>query len=244
MKLKGGVIIIGSLIWEDHLKEKDKDNIRRDWRNKYLLDNDNRYFTKVPIRYGRESQTRNYTYTMIFSKSYEAKLGQGIILPFNEEIISFESIEIQAKALAVAEGIYKKSNRRLTTSWGSVAILINPEVENEDPDSFALIKNKWSDIYSNYRNTFNYKNYKTESENESVITPDGFLNINWQYQSGMKDFDILIATPVIPEPKRILTSSEIADRINEKKDSNYFKKNRENKIESFDDIEIERNINN
>src|SRR5437660_1164648 len=117
MKLKGGVIIIGSLIWDDS-------NIREDWRNKYLRTE--RTLTKVPIRYGRESHTRHDTYTMIFSKSCEHTLGQGVILPFLQDILSFEELEKQAVALAIAEGIYKQDNTRLTSHWGSVGLLINP----------------------------------------------------------------------------------------------------------------------
>ena len=86
MKLKGGVIIIGSLIWEDHLKKAD--NIRKNWRKQNLLDKP--VLAKVPIRYGRESQTRKHTYTMVFSKSCENTLGQGLILSFNEDIVTFE----------------------------------------------------------------------------------------------------------------------------------------------------------
>jgi len=73
MKLKGGVIIVGSLIWEDHLKAEDRDNIRRNWRRVNLIDNSSP--SKVPIRYGRKSQSRDDTYTMIFSKSCETNLG-------------------------------------------------------------------------------------------------------------------------------------------------------------------------
>ena len=56
MKLKGGIIIIGSLFWEDHLDNEKTDNIRKNWRQQYL--NDSPKLTKVPIRYGRASQTR------------------------------------------------------------------------------------------------------------------------------------------------------------------------------------------
>lgn len=233
MKFKGGVIIIGSLIWENNL-------IRKNWRDRNLLDD--RKLTKVPIRYGRESRTRKGIYTMVFSKSCENNLGQGIILPFKEEIKSFETIERQAFALAIAEGIYKNDNLRITSSWGSVGLLINPELKEKDAGSFALIKNKWSDIYNNYRDTFNYENYKTKEETESVITRDGFLNISWQ--ADMQEFDLLIATPVVPKPKTILTPLQIASKINLVNDSEYFSKNRENQIETVNDNEILKNIHN
>ena len=50
---------------------------------------------------------------MIFTKSSENFLGQGLLLEFNEAIKSFEELERQAIALAIAEGIYTKKNKRV-----------------------------------------------------------------------------------------------------------------------------------
>ncbi len=112
MKLTGGVIIIGSLIWDPDLEKGD--NLRKDWRDKYLLDK--RTYTKLPIRYGKISQKRNKVYTMVFSKSCEKNLGQGLILQFKDYVTGFETIKRQAIALAIAEGIYKNDNLRLTSN--------------------------------------------------------------------------------------------------------------------------------
>jgi hypothetical protein len=235
MKLKGGVIIIGSLIWEPHLNNGDTDNIRKNWRKQNLLGK--RTLTKVPIRYGRESQKRNKVYTMVFSKSCESTLGQGLILPFNDYITIFEGIERQAVALAIAEGIYKNDNLRLTSNWGSVGLLVNPNLKNKDFASYEFIRKKWSDIYKNYQDTFVANNYRTKNEQESVITQNGFLNICWQNE--MSDFDLLIATPVIPKPKSFLTGVDIAKRMIEKDDHTYYLNNRKNKITTKDDNEIQ-----
>ena len=233
MKLKGGVIIIGSLIWEDHLINKEaNNNIRKEWRKQNLIDKST--LTKVPIRYGRESQTRENTYTMIFSKSCEDNLGQGLILPFNQDIITFEGLERQAIALAIAEGIYKPDNLRLTSNWGSVGLLINPKLNLTDFASKELIQKKWTDIYHSYSDTFIADSYKTNNENSSPITQDGFLNIAWQTE--MDAFDLLIATPVIPKPKSLLNAEDIAQRMIDKEYQTYFHNNKKHKIDTaFDD---------
>ncbi|MBD3293829.1 MAG: hypothetical protein GF393_12970 [Armatimonadia bacterium] len=240
MKLKGGIIIIGSLIWEDHLDNKKTDNIRKDWRQQYLIEK--RTLTKVPIRYGRESQTREDTYTMIFSKSCEDNLGQGLILPFNEDIITFEGLERQAIALAKAEGIYKASNLRLTSSWGSVGLLINPKLNQTDFASKELIQKKWSEIYRSYCDTFIADYYKTSDENSSPITQDGFLNITWQTE--MDGFDLLLATPVIPKPKSFLNAEDIAQRMIDKKYKTYFLNNKKNNIDTTMDDKIKHILDN
>ncbi|HEY1045381.1 MAG TPA: hypothetical protein VGF79_03010 [Bacteroidia bacterium] len=239
MNLKGGVLIIGSLFWEDHLDNEKKDNIRLDWRAQNL--SKDLVLTEAPIRYARQSSTRKDTYTMIFSKSCENNLGQGLILPFNEKVTSFESIEKQAIALAIAEGIYKPDNKRLTSSWGSVGLLINPELNKVDFASYELIQMKWSNIYKDYSETFMSSRYKTNEETESSIAQTGLLNINWQ--KGMDDFDLLIGTPVIPKPKTFPTAKNISDKINETGYKKYFEENRKNKILTFQDSEIVDGLN-
>ncbi len=240
MKLKGGVIIIGSLIWEDHLKSIMADNIRKEWRKQNLTEKP--ILTKVPIRYGRESQSREDTYTMVFSKSCEDNLGQGLILSFNQDIVTFEGLERQAIALAIAEGIYKVDNLRLTTSWGSVGLLINPKLNETDFASEKLIQKKWADIYHSYSDTFIADTYKTNNEINSPITQDGFLDIAWQTE--MNAFDILIATPVIPKPKSILNANEIAQRMIDKKYQTYFHNNIRHKITTAADDEINTQLDN
>lgn len=237
MKLVGGVIVIGSLVWEDHLEKDEGDNIRQDWRRIYLSSEAPTY-TRVPIRYGRESSTRKKTYTMIFSETCENNPGQGLILKFAEPITSFELLETQAIALAQAEGIYKPDNRRLTSQWGSVALLLNPTLVKKDPATYELIVNRWSDIYNTYRQTFNSTEYKIDSERNSVITATGMLNISWQKE--MDPFDILIATPVIPKPKALLTPEEIADRQIKNEYVEYFDQNKKHSINTYQDEQIDQ----
>jgi hypothetical protein len=54
----------------------------------------------------------------------------------------------------------------------------------------------------------------------------------------MNAFDFLIATPVVPKPKTVLTARTIAERMNEKEYRDYFDNNRANNITTFQDDEI------
>ena len=236
MKLIGGIIIVGSLIWEDHLDfEKNGENyIRRDWRNQNLKLQ--RHLTSVPIRYGRKSSSRKDTYSMIFDNAIKTNLGQGLILEFQQPINSFEDLERQAIALAIAEGIYKSTNKRITCSWGSVGLLINPKLKTNNIGKFEFISKKWSDHYQLYNKTFRANDYQTNAEIQSPIDQNGYLTISWQ--DTMDKFDILFATPVIPDPKETLTAKQIADKMIEKRFDTYFKNNLAHNIRTSQDKEI------
>jgi hypothetical protein len=240
MKLTGGIIIVGSLIWEDHLDfEKNGENfIRRDWRSQNLIAEP--VYTPVPIRYGRKSSTRKDTYSMIFDNASEFALGQGIILEFQEVINSFEDIERQSIALAIAEGIYKPANKRITCNWGSVGILINPKLNSDNFGKFEFISKKWSEIYQGYSDTFKASEYQCKEDAPPPIDQNGFLKIKWQDE--MNKFDILLATPVIPDPKKSLTPKQIADKMIEKHYDTYFKNNIAHKITTSQDEKISENL--
>lgn len=82
-ELKSGVIIIGSLLWQDYL-EREGDNIRLNWRNSNL-DMENKIPVKVPIRYGRISEKSGIP-TMIYSNRMKNKPGFGYVVPFHKII--------------------------------------------------------------------------------------------------------------------------------------------------------------
>ena len=79
MRLNGGVIIIGSLLWQHDLCPEKFDNVRRSWRNAALI-LDEKILVKLPIRYGRYS--KGSIYTMVFSTRCEKtqRLGTGAAL--------------------------------------------------------------------------------------------------------------------------------------------------------------------
>ena len=98
--LKGGVIIIGSLLWQDYLNQKD-DNVRLTWRNSYL-DIENKIPVRVPIRYGRKSNSG--IMTMVFSNRMAKRNGFGYVVPFNKPINNSDELLTKCRALSRAEG--------------------------------------------------------------------------------------------------------------------------------------------
>jgi hypothetical protein len=244
IRLNGGVILIGSLFWEDHLQfNKGEDFIRSDWRNQNL-NMEHSKSVPLPIRYGRRSSSRFNTYTMIFCNSVNPSQSKGVFVPFNDSINSFEELYIQAIALAKAEGIYKNNNRRITSSWGSVGILINPQLEKIQPSISSYLHERWATLYSGYQDTFNSDEYAIPSV-APVFNQNGFLQIEWV--DALNDFDFLLATPTIPNPKKQITEEEIVSAIMRSKNekypegySNYFDCNRKSGIETLqDDVIVE-----
>ena len=227
MNFNGGTLIIGSLLW-------DRTHIRNEWRSLYLNDISTKTPVKLKIRYGRKSQSRQNTYSMIFSNHPTTEYGQAYILGFKEIIKNFRILKDQAIALAKAEGLWK-DKPSLNNSWGTVGLLINPSIDDKDKVSADIIKKKWAELYQNYTGIFNSSNYCIDNE-QPVIDKDGFLKIDWTEE--MNDYDFLIATPVIPNVKKALTSKEIADVMKANNYCEYFDNNIANDIRTFQDDEI------
>lgn len=230
MDFSGGVIIIGSLLWDMGQRK------RHEWRKRSLEDIETKIPVPLRIRYGREScKNRHCTYTMIFSNHATTEFGQGYVVGFSKGIKNALVLEEQAFALAKAEGICTDQQRLLSTSWGAVGLLVNPEIDSKDGAGSDSLKSTWKKLFRKYSDLYDYLQYSIGDE-APVIDRDGFLCIDWTPE--MNDFDFLIATPVVPNPKRLLTAKEIADRMIEKKYTDYFDKNRTNAITTFQDDDI------
>lgn len=230
MEFKGGVIIVGSLLWEDTSE-------RIKWR-KLCLDIEQKKTVSVPIRYGRKSSSRKDTYTMIFSNHISTQLGQAFIMPLKEEIKNYTILEKNAFAMAKAEGIWKDTDKvpLINKNWGTVGLLINPQIDTKDRVNADVIRNKWQELYKTYKDSFIPLDYNINKDDALVIDQNGFLQLPWTEQ--MNDFDFLLATPTIPDPHRILSAKEIANKMNEKNYWSYFTNNLENGITTFQDKEI------
>lgn len=152
-------------------------------------------------------------------------------------IKSFKNVEKYAFALARAEGIWKENDKepKISKGWGTVGLLFNPNIDKKSKLNADLIRTRWAELHGQHSSDFIFSDYQIENEG-SVIDKDGFLNISWTKE--MDDFDLLIATPTVPKPKRSLTAKQVADAIKTKKYSDYFDKNRTNQIETFQDEEI------
>ena len=230
MSFKGGVIIIGSLLW---------DNANRcEWRKRSLEDLETKIPVPLRIRYGRESgEQRCHTYTMIFSNHPTTGLGQGYIIGFNKKIENEEMLKEEAIALAKAEGIWTDRRPFFAKDWGAVGLLVNENKVGAD-----LIKSIWVRLFQEYRYDrprcrYDHLQYSIDDE-PPVIDNNGFLHIDWTPE--MNAFDFLIATPTAPKPRSALTAREIVERVIERNYRIYFDNNRATNITTFQDNEILR----
>jgi hypothetical protein len=232
--LKGGVIIIGSLLWQDYLHEKG-DHIRRNWREAHL-DVDNRIPVKLPIRYGRKSGKPGWEImTMVFSNRMARKHGFGLIVPLQKRITSTDEILGEAVALSTAEGMEGDFVR----SWGILTYLLNDllvDVNQKKKIVSAFMERKNAE--------FNVLDYRVGRE-RSCVTNSLALNINWvapileSDRPKIDDLHFLLATATkpmdsIPSPK------DIAEKIKSDTDRKYFLNNLRNGIITRDDFEISR----
>lgn len=228
MHLKGSVIIIGSLLWDN--------KVRCEWRKRSLDVLENKIPLPVRIRYGRESgEKRHYTYTMIFSNHPTTGLGQGFIVRLKNKIENEEMLKEQAIALAKAEGIWIDKQHFLGKNWGAVGLLVNEKKLYAD-----LIKSIWMQLFQEFRCDQSQCRYDHTkyciSDELPVIDKDGFLHIDWTPE--MNDFDFLIATPTAPNPRRALSAKEIAEKMIQRNYRVYFDNNRASNITTFQDDDI------
>jgi hypothetical protein len=222
IKLSCGVLIIGSLFW-------DVKNGRDTWRKRYL-NLDSKKLIDLPIRYGRKSSTRSCTYTMVFSNDCANKLGKAYIVPFKEVIHGIKDLLDKSIDLAKAEGICQESEMSLYKSWGCVAIFINPRV---DTKVTSEVRAFWM---KQYQNTINPSCFRINDE-KPCVDKYGFLQLDCTLNT--KDCDVILATPVTINAERYPSSKEIADAIVKKKNE-YFCKNVQNGIATFQDAEIKK----
>ena len=224
--MKGAVIVIGSLLWEnkENALNKKQGLIRTEWRKS--LDLDNKISIKVPIRYGRKSSSKRCTYTMVFSNSVET-IGKAYLIPFKETSKDFATLREQAMRLSIAEGISTdKYPNRLKASWGSVAMSFN---RNKD---FSELKKQWHSEFKEFDND----GYRIGTEKPS-ITLKGELNFEINLPD---DIDYVLATPVKPELNEYPNIEKIADAIIESKPryETYAKENFKNGIRVENDEKL------
>ena len=75
MPLNGGILIVGSLLWDER---------REGWRRS-RLDMESAELVTAPIRYGRQSETRGNTYTMVFSRGCDT--GKAMVVPVGMRLL-------------------------------------------------------------------------------------------------------------------------------------------------------------
>jgi len=244
VKLKGGVIIIGSLLWQDDLNGNA--NLRRDWREN-SLDLCNKILAKLPIRYGRYSNGN--IYTMVFSTNCEKtnKLGTGYIIPLKKNPINHLDILIsEARMMAEAEGMNSKFIGGKNNIWGSMGILINKNKVAKD--LVGKILTRWLKDFKADGVGRDTSEYRVGKEKIS-ITKNGELQINWPKafddidNSKIDEIDFLIAASTKPkyeisDQKKYPSASEIAQLVRNDTNRRYFINNFFNRITTFQDVSV------
>ena len=234
-ELKIGVLLIGSLFWK-------KKRHRRKWRCDRLRMPEKQY-VKVPIRYGRCSISWGNSYTMVFyAGRSDEKLGQAIVVPCAQDVITGQDLVKEAVCLWTAETTDGDNPHNLISAkeWGCVTLLKNPN--RSIPDDLHDCWTKRVCEESKYR-----KKIISAYGEEVVVNRRGFLKIPWPKTVDGSDlnFDALLATVTCPKPDkgRYPSAQAVADAANKSdKGREYFCKNRKHGIETFQDAEIKGHL--
>lgn len=238
-KITGGVIILGSLFWEDEnncLKgDEKKGKNRREWREQNLKIEPS--IISLPTKYGRSSSSRLCTYTMILSSTKLNSMGNGLVLPYNDDFISFNDFEKQVQELAKAEEIMKEKTK-YACSWGAVSLWINPLIKK---DNKLILKNHWKKIgipKYGYIKAMDYEWTQSRLLNDD-FTLGNKIEIN-------TNLDFLLCTFMQPKHKNLIQNgnknlpneNEIANEMLTSGYQTYFCQNRANGIVTSEDNEI------
>ncbi len=225
--------MIGSLYW-------DKEKARVNWRKNRLADE--QFDVLAPIRYGRLSQSRGNTYTMVFSKLCIRKsygLGSAKVVTCKNDAKNIDDIIEEAKFFWAAERNQSKTNNKFWSSWGAIGLLCNPN--SSFPTNYF---SSWFQITSNSHSYGNISHTKSETP---VLSKNGFLKLPWPIikQNGQPlSLNIILAT--VPDPTLDVNSKAyprvrvIAEawKKDKQKNDNYFWANRKHRIHTFQDKAI------
>jgi len=227
MQLSVGVLIIGSLYWRGEGRDR--------WR-RWRLDFDRRWLVRAPIRYGRRS--RNQTFTMVFSELSDDQLGQAMVVQCHRKVSSPADLIREAEWLWSAEDNKVPSlcilspKLSISATWGGcVALLGNPQ--SKIPQGLF---DGWAERVSRE------KHYSANARR--LVDGRGKLLIFWPHltEGGPVPLDLLLATSNDPEPE-FPTVQQIAEAWNREPNNErrgeYFRRNRENGIYTFQDHAIE-----
>jgi hypothetical protein len=222
MKLSIGILAIGSLYWDT---TGGRDRWRRD-----RLQMDKSFLVQAPIRYGRRS--KNGTFTMVFGNV--TKLGQARVIPCRNSVTSVRSLIAEAEWLWTAEVRDVPLDNgnpasRTGASWGCVGLMANPAVRLPK----GLIEG-WSCHFA--------LENAGEKGSQYFVDTKGLLQSHWPESLAETETvqpDLLLATTNHPTLTNgsFPTVEEIARAWNAEGygSAEYFTKNRENGIVTFQD---------
>ncbi len=230
MALNAGILIIGSLLW-------DSEQGRPAWRSARLdTGTASTQTVTAPIRYGRLSESRGNTYTMVFSR--RAGAGHAKVRRCVHTISTPADLNAEAEALWKAEQPSATSGR-IASEWGCVALLCNPD--RKVPKD--LLK-AWSERVGGEPE---YGTVTQTEEEGRLIDENGQLLIDWPkcVDTGeLVQLDLLLLTA--NDPKISATHPNYPDvatiarawNAAPSKHAEYFWKNADNGICTFQDEEI------
>ena len=227
--MKIGVLMVGSLYWAP---------ARKEWRRTRLVE-DAAVRVRAPIRYGRRSSKRGYTYTMVFSAGLDkSRFGQAIVVPCRKRATDVKLLIDEARRLWAAES-NSKHLQRISAHWGCVAL--RPNSRRELPEG---ILDEWKAYVSRESG---YGKLEQAGGEPAVVDSCGILKIPWPrvLDGSELEYDALLGTATDPHicKGRYPTVQRIAEAWITTADDNhveYFWNNRSNGIRTFQDKEIEK----
>jgi hypothetical protein len=252
LNLRIGVLVVGSLDWESTIYSgafvATLDPVRSNWRKTRLkVDKRSTQYVRVPIRYGRLSESRGNTYTMVFSPELGLRLGVGKAIRCRNAVNGIDDLMREARELWRAE--QPKGNGVISASWGCVAILTSPGfLDHKDAVARIKLLEDWAEITRQQKGygVFAFSAADCAAAGKRPVIENGRLNIPWpkfkNHWSLSLDLVLLTATkPEITPEGTYRAAEEIAGawKKNQKEDY-YFRNNRLAGIQTADDEEIKK----
>lgn len=241
LNANGGVLIIGSLLWQPNLGNADN-TVRKDWRDNYLK-MPSKIAVKVPIRYGRQSG--GGVYTMTFSNTCRKKPGNAFVAAFRANPVkTYDELLSEATALSSAEGMGRKFIEAGSAGiWGVLGILFN-ENRIEKVKKAAILswwetKLKAELLYPD----FHHKDFRLGTESPCILQ-NGNLNFPWVTALNTKDdkrlneFDFLLATATMPTNIKYPSVQKMISNVQKDTGRHYFKNNNTRGIVTHQDERI------
>lgn len=230
-----GLLIIGSLYW-------DPSPVRKRWRQaRFGCGGQHR--VKIPIRYGRRSNKRGGTFSMVFAMSCSPPESQGcgLVVPARAECCEPDHLIEEASQLWAAERDCSRVGG-ISADWGRVCVLPDPDARGVEGLLHAW-QEKVQGVGSAYRAV-----PAADGEEQVLEAATGLARFRWPLDvdtaEPLAGFDLLLMTATEPTLVRGTYSpaSEIARSWREDKKDNvsYFHNNRHHGITTFEDEEILR----
>ena len=228
MELNIGILMIGSLYWDE--------GRRKAWRDARMLP-ETACAVTAPIRYGRKSSQRGNTYTMVFSRG--CPLGEAKIVACRSPITSADDLMIESEQLWKAERLSDRASHNISAQWGGVALLVRPSAQVP-----PTLLGSWA---KRARSEANYGSIPQAEGEGTLVGDDGILRIAWPELVGhepqtLLKLDLLLAIATHPTlhngeyPNARAIARAWGEAVQD--EVLYFRNNREHLIHSFQDQEI------